>query len=119
MADHLQFGPIDPEHLARWIDERLTGAGVRASGAGAAIVSAVGPRTRDIILVARECFDNRVLAGTATEQDVGRAIDNVVGTQSALLESLWMGLSALQQNVLRAVAADSAGLTTAASLRSQ
>jgi hypothetical protein len=117
LADHLQFGPIDPEHLARWIDERLTGAGVRASGVGAAIVSAVGPRTRDIILVARECFDNRVVAGTATDQDVNVAIDNVVGTQAALLESLWMGLSALQQNVLRAVAADSDGLTTAASLR--
>lgn len=117
LADHLQFGPIDPEHIARWIDERLTGAGVRASGVGAEIVSAVGPRTRDIVLVARECFDNRVSAGVATNQDVTVAIDNVVGTQSALLESLWMGLSALQQNVLRAVAADSDGLTTAVSLR--
>ena len=117
LADHLQFGPIDPEHMARWIDERLTGAGVRASGVGAEIVSAVGPRTRDIVLVARECFDNRVAAGTASPQDVVVAIDNVVGTQAALLESLWMGLSALQQNVLRAVAADSNGLTTAVSLR--
>src|SRR5688500_19624743 len=45
-----------------------------------------------------------ISAGTATDRDVNVAIDNVVGTQAALLESLWMGLSALQQNVLRAVA---------------
>ena len=75
------------------------------------------PRTRDIVLVARECFDNRVSAGVATNQDVTVAIDNVVGAQAALLESLWMALSALQQNVLRAVATDSDGLTTAVSLR--
>src|SRR5688572_16712475 len=117
LADHLQFGPIDPEHIAGWIDSRLTGAGVKASGVGAAIVSAVGPRTRDIVLVARECFDNRAVAGTATHRDVIVAIDNVVATQAALLESLWMGFSALQQNVLRAVAADTDGLTTAVSQR--
>ena len=117
LADQLQFGPIDPDHIARWIDERLTGAGVRATGVGAAIVATVGPRTRDIVLVARECFDNRVGAGSATETDVIVAIDNVVAAQAALLESLWMGLSALQQNVLRAVAANTDGLTTAASLR--
>lgn len=117
LADHLKFGPIDPGHIAGWIDERLTGAGVRASGVGAVIVGAVGPRTRDIVLVARECFDNRVAAGSATDQDVVVALDNVVATQGALLESLWMGLSALQQNVLRAVAADTDGLTTTVSLR--
>ena len=117
LADHLHFGPIDPDHLARWIDERLTGAGVSASGVGATIVSAAGPRTRDIVLVARECFDNRVAAGSATEADVNVAFDNVVANQAALLESVWMGLSALQQNVLRAVAADTDGLTTASSMR--
>jgi hypothetical protein len=117
LADHLQFGPIDPGHLAQWIDERLTGARVKAHGVGAAIVSAVGPRTRDIVLVARECFDNRVAAHRAMPEDVSAAIDNIVAAQHALLESLWMGLSALQQNVLRAVGADTDGLTTAASLR--
>ena len=77
----------------------------------------MGPRTRDIVLVARECFDNRVAAGSATEVDVSVAADNVVANQAALLESLWMGFSALQQNVLRAVAADTDGLTTAVSMR--
>jgi hypothetical protein len=117
LADHLKFGPIDPDHLSRWIDERLTGAGVKASGVGAAIVRAVGPRTRDIVLVARECFDNGVAAGSAAIDDVVVAIDDVVAAQASLLESLWMGLSALQQNVLRAVAADTDGLTTGASRR--
>jgi hypothetical protein len=117
LADHLPFGPIDADHMARWIDQRLTGAGVKASGVGGAIVRAAGPRTRDIVLLARELHDNRITTGSASADDVAVAMDNVVAAQAALLESIWMQLSALQQNVLRAVAADTDGLTTAASLR--
>lgn len=117
LADHLQFGPIDAHHLAQWIDERLTGAGVKASGVGTSIVEAVGPRTRDIILVARECFDRGTPSGSVSAGDVAAAVDTVVGSQGALLESTWLGLTALQQNVLRAVAADSDGLTTGVAQR--
>ena len=58
-----------------------------------------------------------MVAGAATGADVIVAIDDVVAAQSALLESLWMNLTALQQNVLRAVAADTDGLTTAVSMK--
>lgn len=117
LADHLQFGPIEPGHLSRWIDERLTGAGVKASGVGAEIVGTVGPRTRDIVLVARECFDRGAATGNAAPADVLPAVDAIMATQGALLESTWVGLTALQQNVLRAVAADTDGLTTSVAQR--
>jgi hypothetical protein len=117
LADHLPFGPIDPEHLARWIDDRLTSAGVQARGIGTLIVGSAGPRTRDIVLVARECYDRCATAGRATPADVTAATDYVVAAQGTLLEALWTGFTALQQNVLRAVAADTDGLTTAVSLK--
>lgn len=117
LADHLHFGPIDPDHMSRWIDDRLTSAGVKSRGVGAAVVSAAGPRTRDIVLVARQCFDRCAAAGAATPDDVPLAIDDIVTTQGALLEATWTGLTPLQQNVLRAVAAGTAGLTTSASIR--
>jgi len=116
LADHLQFGPIDPDHLAAWIDDRMTGAGVRAAGVGAAIVAAAGPRTRDIVQVARQCFDNGQATGHADASAVPPAFDDVVAQQEPLLQSLWQGLTGQQQNVLRAVAEDQDGLTTRASL---
>lgn len=117
LADHLAFGPIDPAHLSRWIDDRLGRAGVKADGVGSRIVEALGPRTRDIVQVARQLHANCAATGRATTEEVTRALDDVVAEQQALLESLWRDLTALQQNVLRAVAADLDGLTTAASLR--
>ncbi|HEX9565237.1 MAG TPA: ATP-binding protein [Gemmatimonadaceae bacterium] len=117
LADHLRFGPIDTDHMSRWIDDRLAGAGVRANAIGGLIVSAAGPRTRDIVLVARQCHDNGMAAGEVVDGDVMPAIDDIVAAQGALLESLWTGLTPLQQNVLRAVAGDSDGLTTASSIR--
>jgi hypothetical protein len=117
LADPLQMGPINSAHLARWIDERLTGAGVRASGVGAAIIARAGPRTRDVVQVARRCHDNQARARRASATDVAAAFDDVVAEQVPVIEALWSSVSPLQQNVLRAVAADVAGLTTAESRR--
>lgn len=117
LADHLRFGPIEPDHMARWIDSRLEDGRVRSTGVGDEVVREAGPRTRDIVLVAREVWDSAVTSGAATSADVLEAVDDVVAAQEALLESLWLGLTPLQQNVLRAVAANTDGLTTAASLR--
>jgi hypothetical protein len=117
LADHLEFGPIDEAHMAAWIDGRMTKRGVRAKGVGARIVTAAGPRTRDIVQVARQCFDNCRGAGAATEADVAQAFDDVVADQEALFHSIWNGLTGPQQNVLRAVAANIDGLTTGASIR--
>ncbi len=58
MLDVLHFGPIDPKHLARWIESRMEGAGVAAHGVGAYIAELAGPRTRDSYT-----FDNPFLRG--------------------------------------------------------
>lgn len=116
LADQLQFGPIEEGHLSRWIDDRMSHAGVRARRVGKAIVERAGPRTRDIVQVARQCFDNCRASGAADAAAVDQAFDDVVAEQEALLQSMWMALTALQQNVLRAIATDRDGLTTRVSI---
>lgn len=116
LADQLQFGAIDPDHLATWIDDRMTTAGVRAVGVGQVIVAAAGPRTRDIVQVARQCYGNCQAVGHADASAVPPAFDDVVAEQEPLLQSLWQGLTGQQQNVLRAVAEDLDGLTKKESL---
>jgi hypothetical protein len=116
LADQLEFGAIDPAHMAKWIDDRMTRAGVKAKGTGASIVALSGPRTRDIVQVARQCFDNARGAGEAKEKDVAQAFDDVVSDQEAVFETIWRDLTSPQQNVLRAVATNAEGLTTANSL---
>jgi len=116
MADQLEFGPIDPDHLARWIDSRMRRAGVEAAGVGARAVEAAGPGTRDVVQVARRCFDNARGAGKASAADVDLALDDVMAEQEPMLETTWNRLTVIQQNVLRAVAAGGGGLTTRATL---
>lgn len=117
LADQLEFGPIDETHMSHWIDDRMSQAGVRAKGVGRVVLERAGPRTRDIVQVARQCFDNCKTMGEARETDVGQAFDDVVAEQEALFQSMWNGLTAQQQNVLRAIAANLDGLTTRASIR--
>lgn len=117
LADQLSFGPIDAAHLSRWIDDRMTTAGVRAVGIGEVIAAHAGPRTRDIVQVARQCFDNCKTSGRAEKAAVFHAFEDVVAEQEPLLRSLWHGLTGPQQNVLRAVAEDVAGLTRRASIK--
>lgn len=116
MADQLEFGPIEPDHLARWIDSRMRSAGVEASGIGARVVEAAGPGTRDVVQVARRCFENTRARGKASTADVDLALDDVVAEQEPMLETAWNGLTVIQQNVLRALATGGGGLTTRATL---
>lgn len=116
LADQLEFGAIDPAHMAAWIDGRMSKAGVKAKGTGAAIVEAAGPRTRDIVQVARQCFDIARPKGEATDASVRQAFEDVVDEQKAVFETIWRDLTSQQQNVLRAVAANAEGLTTANSI---
>jgi hypothetical protein len=117
LADQLRFGPIAADHLAAWIDDRMTGRGVKAVAIGRAIGLAAGPRTRDVVQVARQCFDNCRARKHATLEDVPVAFDDVVWEQEAVFQTVWNDLPVPQQNVLRAVAANREGLTTKGSLR--
>ncbi len=106
----LPFGPIDEDHLARWIESRLETHGVRPNDLGGRIVALARPRTRDIVQLASAAFSVGAAAGELTEGDLERALDQVVDVEDDLLRSEWERRTALQQNVLRAIAAGEAKL---------
>ncbi|HUG39109.1 MAG TPA: ATP-binding protein [Longimicrobiales bacterium] len=101
----LHLGPIARDHLARWIDDRLDGAGVRAAGIGEAVIDAAGPRTQDVLQVARHVYARALPRGEAVEADVGEAVLDVVREEEPVIRATWLNLTTHQQNVLRAVAA--------------
>ena len=116
LTEPLEFGPMDARHLARWIDSRLSSHGVSADGVGEACVTLAGPRTLDVMLVAEACWEGCRGAGRAVAEDAARAVDEVAGRERAMFERLWNELTALQQNVLRAVAAGADQITSAANM---
>jgi len=108
LADILPFGGIDPDTLAVWIAERADATGLRMPDEeGNAIVRLAGPRTRDIVQLARAVWTmnrsaRRVPAGAAT-----LAMEQVALEQAELFRTIFVGLNARQQSVLRAFATDS------------
>jgi hypothetical protein len=116
LLDQMEFGPIDADHLSAWIDSRLGAARIRSDGAGARAVELAGPRTRDIVQLARQTYANTIASRKASAADVDVALDHVVAEQDAPLRAMWSSLTSHQQNVLRAVAFNRQGLTTGQSL---
>lgn len=102
--ERIRIGLIDPDHMGRWIDARLTETGVRASGVGARLVSAVGPRTHDIVRGARILWFQRRAEGTASAQDVDAAVAEIVTQCDPAFRRSWEQLTPLQQRLLRALA---------------
>jgi uncharacterized protein len=106
LLEVLRIGPIDREHLSRWIEARLRGAAVRpGAGVGESCLALAGPRTRDVVQLARATYELTRAAGAADAGAVGQALDSVVDQQEELFQAQWEALTALQQNVLRAAAA--------------
>jgi hypothetical protein len=117
LADTMHFAPIDPEVMAEWIVTRADDTGVPFDPGGATLIVALaGPRTRDIVQLARAVWDAADAEGeVATEPDgVRRAFDRLVTEQGALLAKLWSSLSHPAQRVLRAVGAQPGAELTAA-----
>lgn len=112
LVDKLPFGPIDPDHLTKWINLRMKTSGARIEDVGEYIIRITGPRTRDVIQVARKCYDQAVVKGRVTIEDVEYVFNEIVAEENDLLYSRWNSLTLHQQNVLRAVAAGQKGLTT-------
>lgn len=119
LFDVLPFGPMDEDHLAGWVDEKMTEAGIRGENMGREMIRLAGPRTRDVVQLARKAFDMASQVGDATvdPECIARAFVEVVQDESEPLQALWNGYSAAQENVLRAVAAGTEALTSAATLR--
>jgi hypothetical protein len=111
MLDRIPFGPIDPDHFARWIEERMESAGVSARGIGARCIEIAGPRTRDVVELARKAYDLGVGGGRVDEDLLRRSFFELVDGEDDLARPYWDSLTPHQQNIFRAVAAGSRQLT--------
>jgi hypothetical protein len=100
----LHVGPIDPEHLARWLDDRLDAAGVRPARVGRDLIERAGPRTQDVLQAARHVYARSLPNGVVAAGAADDAIADVVREEDAVIRAVWMSLTPAQQNVLRALA---------------
>ena len=110
LLDMLYFGPMDDEHFARWIDERMAESRRRAPGLGRRCIEVAGPRTRDVVQLARSAW-RAWSPDVGVEDLVDMAFREVVADEDVIAHTLWKGLTSHQQDVLRAVAGAAAGLT--------
>jgi hypothetical protein len=105
-VDSLLFEPIDPQVLAEWIHQHAGRTGVSFSlDACDLIVALAGPRTRDIVQLARVAWDASSRTGQGDERLVEAAMETLVREQGALFSAQWRGLQATDQRVVRALAA--------------
>jgi AAA+ ATPase superfamily predicted ATPase len=90
VAEILDLQPIPPELFAPWLAERATAGGVALSLEVARQLMAVsGPRTRDVVQLARVLWDMLPDGATATRLDVAHALEVLVTEQSALYLRMW------------------------------
>lgn len=117
--EQLTVGPIDPELLAAWIEDRLRSRGVTPeAGLAAGIVAWAGPRTEDILRLAREVYERGVGKGSADPGDVAPAVRDIVMDRRATYERAWLELADSHRNVVRALASGAVRLTSRDTLRS-
>ncbi|MGK7313236.1 MAG: AAA family ATPase [Candidatus Longimicrobiales bacterium M2_2A_002] len=115
MLEPMHIGPMDAGHLSRWIDSRLATAGPVERGVGAAVVDRAGPRTQDILQVARQLwFRSRGVGRVVRAGDIDAAFDDVLANEEPAIRGLWAELSDHQQDVLRVVALGAEQLYSAA-----
>ena len=105
MFDVLHLGPMDERHFAAWIEERLR-TGLTIDGpVGLEVVRRAGPRTQDVVQVARQLFFRGLgQARPVRPDDVLAALDDIVRNEDPLIRTLWNEISAQQQDVLRVLA---------------
>lgn len=116
MLDTMTIGSIESDHLASWIDARFGAARMACRGVGAECIRLAGPRTRDVVQLARKAYD---VASTSRKRRVdptvvAQAFSELIDDMDDALRAQWEDASSIQRDVLRAVAAARAGLTTEA-----
>jgi hypothetical protein len=115
LLDLLHLGPMDEDHFARWIDERMMDSGRPAPGLGARCLEIAGPRTRDVVQLARASWRSWSEDSSVDSLTTAAFLD-VVAEEEVIARTLWGGLTPHQQDVLRAVAGAQAGLTSRGTL---
>jgi len=117
--DELAVGPIEPALLAAWIEDRLRSHGVEpADGTGARVVAWAGPRTEDVLRLAREVWDGGITSGAVFPSDIPAAVGRIVSDRRSTYERIWVDLAPSQRGVLRALADGAVQLTARETIRS-
>ncbi|HET7273880.1 MAG TPA: ATP-binding protein [Longimicrobiaceae bacterium] len=100
----LPFGPIPADEMSTWIHQQASRTGANFSlEACDRIVELAGPRTRDIVQLAREAwFESQQLERVLTEH-IDAARDQAIRVQDALYAAQWRSLSPASQRILRAL----------------
>jgi hypothetical protein len=99
----MEVGPMAGGDLARWIDKRARGGGLRNFSLGDQIVAAAGPCTGDSVRLAKVVFS--LATGKATKDIVATAFDAIaLGELHDEFLNHWWSLPANQRGVLRAIA---------------
>ena len=111
LMDLLFLGPMDHEHLARWIDDRMAESGRPARGLGAQCIEVAGPRTRDVVQLAGASW-RAGLPGMEVGEQMEAGFRDVIEEEGVIAHALWKALTPHQQDVLRAVAGAQSGLTS-------
>jgi hypothetical protein len=112
--ERLWMGPLPRQHFARWIDDRVRSSGVAADpGVGEATIDRAGPRTEDVLKLARQLWFRGAASGRLTAGDVDAALIDIVRGDRGVFEKLWASLTPHQRNVLRAVAGGATAPTSA------
>jgi hypothetical protein len=101
----LAFGPMDPRHLATWIESRIEQPGIECErGVGREIVTLVGGRTEDAVRLARAVFLDALRDGRAETGGVATALARAALEDHHRYQHIWNNLARSQQAVLRALA---------------
>lgn len=112
--ERMEVREIEPDFLARWIEERSSGHGVRwAPGAGAHLVARSGPVTEYIVRLAKSVHAIASQVDETVEEDIiDRAFAEIVGDMDGTFDLVWSKTSDARRRVLRGVAAGEVRLTT-------
>jgi len=111
----MEVGPIDPAHLAGWLERRAEMGGLPELPEPAKIVAMAGPCTGDVIRLAKAVFG--LATGKVPRNIIATAFDAIALTElHAEFLNQWRSLPPTQRGVLRAIA-DGRGPTAAETLR--
>jgi hypothetical protein len=103
MFGRLEVKAIDPVRFSGWIDSQFVLAGITADRIGETCIRLVGERTRDILQLARRCFDLAAPSAAATPTTVEAALASLIEDSDSEFFDLWAPLAPLKKTILRII----------------
>jgi hypothetical protein len=111
--ERMEIGPIDREHLVRWLQHRMESHGVRvAPGAAAEVYDRAGPVTEYVVRLAKMAYLRAQGEGTLDHRLVDEAFSELVADYGGSFELIWSKLSGTKRRIMRALADGEEQLTS-------